>query len=180
MKRIVLVGMKHCGKSTQGAMLAAALEVPFTDVDELIEDMFFKRTGRKLGCRGIYKEYGQEYFRRLEAEATADLLENPAPGVVAFGGGAVENPFMPKNWRELGTIVYLEAEHIALYRRIEEKGLPPYLAGAEDPFAEFCRVADSRAEGFRAAADITFTLDMTCRAADNHKKLVEMLREKII
>ena len=180
MKSVVLIGMKHCGKSTQGAMLAEALGLPFIDVDTAIEQLFSANTERALNCREIYKEFGQEYFRRLEAEAVARLLDDAAPRVVAFGGGAVENPFLPKEWQKLGTVVYLEAESIALYRRIEEKGLPPYLANAEDPFAEFCRITAERATGFHAAADVTFALDMSGRAADNHKKLVALLRERAI
>jgi shikimate kinase len=78
---VVLVGAPGSGKSTTGALLAARLGVPFTDVDAVIEE----RTGRSIAA--IFADDGEPAFRALEEQVTAELLERP--GVLALGGGAV-------------------------------------------------------------------------------------------
>jgi shikimate kinase len=76
------------GKSTVGRILAARLRWPFVDVDSLIT------TEHGLTVAQIFAQDGEEHFRRLEAEATARVLD-PAheyqQAVVALGGGAIEN-----------------------------------------------------------------------------------------
>jgi shikimate kinase len=80
------------GKSTVGRMLAARLHWPFVDVDSLIT------AEHGLTVAQIFAQDGEEHFRRLEAEATARVLdplsEDPdhqyEHAVVALGGGAVE------------------------------------------------------------------------------------------
>jgi shikimate kinase len=75
------------GKSTVGRMLAARLRWPFLDVDSLIT------AEHGLTVAQIFAHDGEEHFRRLEAEATARVLD-PAheyeQAVVALGGGAIE------------------------------------------------------------------------------------------
>jgi len=78
---VVLVGAPGSGKSTVGALLAARLEVPFTDVDAEIEE----RTGRSIA--EIFADDGEPAFRALEQQVTAELLDRP--GVLSLGGGAV-------------------------------------------------------------------------------------------
>jgi shikimate kinase len=80
------------GKSTVGRILAARLRWPFVDVDSLIT------TEHGLSVAQIFAQDGEEHFRRIEAEATARVLdplyEDPAhqyeQAVVALGGGAIE------------------------------------------------------------------------------------------
>jgi shikimate kinase len=91
-RRIVLTGFMGAGKSTVGRILAARLHWPFVDIDSLIT------AEHGLTVAQIFARDGEEHFRRLEAEATArvldPLLEDPAHNyehaVVALGGGAIE------------------------------------------------------------------------------------------
>ena len=39
MKSIILMGIKHCGKSTQGRLLGGMLSLPFMDTDDVIGDV---------------------------------------------------------------------------------------------------------------------------------------------
>jgi shikimate kinase len=75
------------GKSTVGRILAARLRWPFLDIDSLITT----EHGRTVAQ--IFADHGEEHFRRLEAEATARVLD-PAhdykQAVIALGGGAIE------------------------------------------------------------------------------------------
>lgn len=124
-KTIVLTGMKHCGKSTQGRMLAEKLHRNFIDADDVIEQIYARKHNEKLSCREIFRKHGETFFRKLEAEAVQFMMDNnDNQQIIAFGGGAVANPFMPENWRSLGVVVYLAANPLVLYQRIEGRGLP--------------------------------------------------------
>ncbi|HEY7174815.1 MAG TPA: shikimate kinase [Micromonosporaceae bacterium] len=78
----VLVGPPGAGKSTVGAMLAAALGKRFADTDSLIEDAAGKPIPE------IFIDDGEPHFRKLEAEAVATALES-FDGVLSLGAGAV-------------------------------------------------------------------------------------------
>jgi shikimate kinase len=78
---IVLVGAPGAGKTTVGLALADRLGLGFADVDAVIAD----RAGKPIA--EMFADDGEEAFRRLEEEITAELLDRP--GVLALGGGAV-------------------------------------------------------------------------------------------
>jgi shikimate kinase len=82
---IVLIGFMGAGKTTVGTLLAARLDLPFTDSDHAIE----QKAGRPI--RQIFAEDGEPAFRALEHEVIADLLDGP-PTVLALGGGAPGHP----------------------------------------------------------------------------------------
>lgn len=81
---IVLIGAPGAGKSTVGKRLARKLGRTFVDVDTRIEEV----VGKPIA--DIFADEGEEHFRRLEEEATLELLESHE--VVSLGGGAVMNP----------------------------------------------------------------------------------------
>ncbi|MGH7474029.1 MAG: shikimate kinase, partial [Candidatus Methylomirabilales bacterium] len=60
MRNIVLTGMMGTGKTTVGRYLAERLEIPFYDLDELIE----QESG--LSIPAIFREQGEPVFRALE------------------------------------------------------------------------------------------------------------------
>ena len=78
---IVLVGAPGAGKTTVGLALADRLGVAFADADSVIVD----RVGKPVA--EIFADDGEEAFRALEEQVTAELLDEP--GVLALGGGAV-------------------------------------------------------------------------------------------
>ena len=81
---IVLVGMPGSGKSTVGKSLADALGREFIDTDEEI----VKKEGKIIP--DIFKEHGEEYFRRIESEVlkSVGILTGK---VISTGGGVVKN-----------------------------------------------------------------------------------------
>ena len=63
MKNIIFVGVKHCGKSTQGRLLARRLQLPFADTDELIAQTYAAENGVPLADaqpRRIVQKHGEE------------------------------------------------------------------------------------------------------------------------
>ncbi|MEE3314501.1 MAG: shikimate kinase [Treponema sp.] len=135
-KSLVLMGIKHCGKSTQGRLLAKKLSLPFFDTDTLIEDA----TGKSP--RQIYNESGADAFKDAEYEACKKLADElSAKGtdaVIATGGGICMNERAVETLRSLGKCVFLVADEKLASDRIvreavtEEDGtlsnLPAYIA----------------------------------------------------
>jgi len=83
MRPIVLSGFMATGKSTVGPRLAARLGVPFLDTDAELERL----TGRPVP--DLWKDEGETAFRAREGALVETLLSDPAPRVIAFGGGTV-------------------------------------------------------------------------------------------
>ena len=179
-RTIVLTGMKHCGKSTQGRMLAEKLHRNFIDADDVIEQIYARKHNEKLSCREIFRKHGETFFRKLEAEAVQFMMDNnDNQQIIAFGGGAVANPFMPENWRSLGVVVYLAANPLVLYQRIEGRGLPPYLASEPEPYKKFLEITAEREKSFTATADKIFQLNMQDSAGDNNTELMKFIATEI-
>jgi len=82
-RRIALLGLRGAGKSTLGAKLAAALGVPFVELDTEVE----REAGVKLG--EVFAMYGQEAFRRFERRALERVLRSHEAAVIAAGGSLV-------------------------------------------------------------------------------------------
>ena len=66
-KAIILMGIKHCGKSTQAALLSDFFKVPCFDTDDLILEM----TGKSP--RELFTQSGEEAFKTAEKNACLEL-----------------------------------------------------------------------------------------------------------
>jgi shikimate kinase len=82
---LVLIGSPGAGKSSVGRRVAEALGVPFADTDAIVEST------SGMSVSDIFVTFGEDEFRRREAEAVASALAD-RDGVVALGGGAVMRP----------------------------------------------------------------------------------------
>ena len=117
---IVLMGIKHCGKSTQGRIISKKLSVPFFDTDDVILEM----TGKTP--RQIYTEFGNDGFQDAEEKACSFLLEKinsstEKNAVIATGGGICGNKKALDVLRKIGTFVFLKTpERIASFRVLRE------------------------------------------------------------
>ena len=103
---IVLMGCKHCGKSTQGKLLAEKLSVNFFDVDEEIARL------KGTDVRTFYAKNGVAAFVLAEEEACNEIItknENKQI-VIATGGGICDNPPALNLLRPCGTFVFLRLD----------------------------------------------------------------------
>ena len=80
----MLVGFMGAGKSTVGPLVAQRLGWLFIDTDDYLQ----KKTGSKIP--EIFTSLGEPSFRRMEAEAIAEL-HHQHQVVLALGGGAIED-----------------------------------------------------------------------------------------
>jgi 3-dehydroquinate synthetase len=123
MSHIFLYGPPGTGKSTIGKILARNLNLPFVDVDRVVEanaGMFISQ---------IMEEQGEAAFRDMETAA----LKNAAAereSVIALGGGALLREENRAFAEMQGTVVLLMAELDTLLERLkDESGKRPLLAG---------------------------------------------------
>ena len=117
---IILMGIKHCGKTTQGRIISKKLSVPFFDTDDVV----FEMTGKTP--RQIYTELGNEGFQEAEEKACSFLLEKinssaEKNAVIATGGGICGNKKALDVLKKIGTFVFLRTpERIASFRVLRE------------------------------------------------------------
>ena len=116
----MLVGAPGAGKSTVGRALADRLGLDFVDVDAVI----VQRVGKPIG--DIFADEGEEAFRALEEQVTAELLDRP--GVLALGGGAVLSPQTRSALRGR-RVVWLRVGLAAAVKRVGMDTARPLLLG---------------------------------------------------
>lgn len=107
-RNFVLVGMPGCGKTTLGARLAQTLGMEFLDCDALIE----AEAGKSIP--DIFREDGEEAFRRMESGIIRDRLSRCARTVIATGGGAVLRDENVRYLAQNGVLVFLDRDRDGL------------------------------------------------------------------
>jgi shikimate kinase len=159
---VILIGMKHCGKSTLGAALAARWGCPFYDIDRMIEDCHAEETGQRLSVREIFSTEGEGRFHQLEAKAITDLYlrldDDKTSNVVAVGGRTALNTKVDLLIQTMGMVVYLEVSPEEMFARVKRNGLPPFL-DESDPGKHFAQIYTERAPHYRRLAQLTVNLD---------------------
>ena len=103
----VLFGPPGVGKSTLGNRLAKHLNLPFSDIDELIE----KHT--LIDRATLWQTKGEVYYRQIESSIVKELK----PGIIACGGGTILNPDNLKILKTLGKLIYLTCPFPLLKKR---------------------------------------------------------------
>jgi len=81
-ENLVLVGMPGAGKTTIGKALAEDLQMPFYDIDTMIEQR------ENLSIEQIFAQFGEEYFRQRESELLKEICTQMG-AVIVSGGGSV-------------------------------------------------------------------------------------------
>jgi len=154
---VVLIGMKHCGKSTIGKALAARWDCPFHDVDPMIEATHACDTGEQLSVRKIFERHGDVHFHRTEGHVVCELylnLDRPeSRAVVALGGRTSLNSTVCGLLRAIGPVVYLQVAPNVIFDRIERSGIPPFL-DADDPAGDFMALYRKRHPRYEELADL--------------------------
>jgi shikimate kinase len=112
--KVYLIGFMGAGKTTIGRELASRLEVPFFDLDELIE------SSENMTVKEIFAAQGEPYFRKRERDllrATKHLER----AVIATGGGTFTFDENIQFIKSEGLSVYLSAPYALLRLRVGDK-----------------------------------------------------------
>lgn len=141
---IVLIGFMGTGKSSVGRTLAARLQLPRYDTDELVS----KRLG--MSVADVFANLGETKFREAETQVLHELRTD-AEAVIVTGGGVVLKPENVEHLRRLGVLVNLTCDESALFERLSRRIRP--LLQTENPRATMCELMRVREPLYRAAAD---------------------------
>lgn len=108
------------GKSTVGKKLAEKLQVTFLDLDDYIEH----KTGNSIS--EIFEEEGEKAFRKIERECILEVIRT-YQGVVALGGGSLQNQHMVDHIKLNGLLVFIETPFSVILSRIRRNKNRPLL-----------------------------------------------------
>ena len=146
--RIALIGLRGAGKSTLGAMLADRLEVPFLELDRLIE----QESGVSLSA--IFDLYGQSGFRRLERRCLDQVIERHPRFVLATGGSLVSEPATFERLLTMCFTVWLKATPEEHMQRVIAQGDMRPMADNRESMSDLKRILEVREPLYRKA-DVT-------------------------
>jgi len=117
---VFLIGYMGSGKSTIGNSISKIINVPFVDLDDLIEKEY------EMSISKIFSQEGESCFRKKEYY----ILNNynfPSDSIVAVGGG-VPCFFNNHNFmKSIGYTIYFKVSSAELYRRLQFDDKRPVL-----------------------------------------------------
>jgi XRE family aerobic/anaerobic benzoate catabolism transcriptional regulator len=159
---VALLGLRGAGKTTVGRRLAKRRHVPFVELDRQVEQ------ASGLALRELFNLHGEDYYRRLEREALAELVARRAPMVVAAGGGIVTSPETMQLLNRHATTVWLKAAPEDHWTRVVHQGdnrpmenhpqamdaLRALLARREPLYAQATHIIDTHGISVDTAVDV--------------------------
>ena len=122
MKNIVITGFMGTGKTETGLKLSQKLNCPFIDIDLMVEKM------EKTKIADIFREKGEDYFRRLETAAIKTALQKEGQ-VISTGGGALLKEENRTLLQKAGAFICLSASPEEIFRRVGSVHGRPLLEG---------------------------------------------------
>tara|TARA_B100000780_G_scaffold201278_1_gene142706 strand:- start:673 stop:1176 length:504 start_codon:yes stop_codon:yes gene_type:complete len=117
-KNIVLLGMMGSGKSSIGGLVSRKLNIPFIDIDNLIENY------AGMSITKIFKNNGENYFRNLEEKITLKSLKTKK-SIIALGGGGFINDKIRKDVLSNHLSFWLDWDESILLNRIKDSKKRP-------------------------------------------------------
>lgn len=124
MDHFFLYGPPGSGKSSVGRVLAQNLNLNFLDLDAEIE----RYSGTSIPQ--IMEGVGESGFRDIEFAALLRAIEGKSK-VISLGGGALLRPTGRAHAEQSGTVVFLDADHETLLKRLtDDENVRPLLAGS--------------------------------------------------
>lgn len=120
---IALIGLKSCGKSTVGPLLAKALGYQCIDTDTLIEDYFVSQGHKHTSFKLIHQTVGEDEFRRIETYVLQSALPTLRDTVVCTGGGTLLNPVNTELLKHYCQVIHLDVTQSELAKRWQQS--PP-------------------------------------------------------
>lgn len=150
---MIFIGFKSVGKSAIGKEIATRLHKSFIDLDLKIENLFESEMHKKLLCRQIMLQYGQDYFRNLENKALQEII-HLKPSIISLGGGTLINEENQKLIQG-NLIIHIIAPKSITFERIMMHGRPAFFSENENPLDTFNKLWDERESVYQKLADFT-------------------------
>lgn len=137
-QRICLVGLRGAGKSTLGQELGAALGLPFVELNAEIEE----QSGMPVS--EVMALYGQEGYRKLEAQAVSRVIATHDAMVLAVAGGIVAEPETYNSLLSHFHTIWLRASPEEHMDRVRAQGDERPMAGNPEAMEQLKSILQSR------------------------------------
>lgn len=137
-RRICLVGLRGAGKSTLGMRLGAELNLPFVELNDEIEEQAGMPAGEVMAL------YGQEGYRKLEAQAVGRVVAKHEEMVLAVAGGIVAEPETYNTLLTRFHTIWLRADPSEHMDRVRAQGDERPMAGNPEAMEELKSILASR------------------------------------
>ncbi|MZR12518.1 helix-turn-helix domain-containing protein [Maritimibacter sp. DP07] len=168
--RVCLVGLRGAGKSTLGRRAGRELGIPFVELNREIEEQ------AGMPVDEVMAFYGQEGYRRLEAQAMSRVIATHDTMILAVAGGIVAEPETYNRLLSNFHTIWVKAtpaEHMA---RVREQGDERPMAGNPEAMEQLKSILTSREALYdRALAQ----LDTSSKSEDESlEELVSLIRDR--
>ena len=161
-KSIVLIGMMGTGKSLVGKLLEKKTGFARFDTDEMISLKL------RMSVDEIFSTHGEQYFRDLETETLRSLSPH-GPAIVVTGGGIVLRAGNVELLKEMGVVVWLDADEATLRARIHCLEDRPLLRTA-NPTASLLELQQTREPLYSKTSDLRVDISQT-----NPEEIAELI-----
>lgn len=145
--RIAFIGLRGAGKSTLGRLSSDALEIPFLELNECVEQL------AGMPVHEVFALYGQEGYRQLERQSLEQTISTHETLILAVAGGIVSNPETYNTLLQYFHTVWLRADPEDHMSRVRGQGDERPMTGKADAMDDLQNILSSR-EGLYARADI--------------------------
>lgn len=184
---IILLGLKHSGKSTLGKRLAKALGYTFYDTDYCIEEEI------GMSVRDLYNQKGAGAFLKAEEDICKKLSENPdeVNMIISTGGGICDNAPALNHLKTSGRFVFLKNNLDSSVFRVMKKistdengnftGVPAFIRSQnpetlDDIKKMLCAKFKERAELYEKISDVIVVLP-EASIEDNVERLLNAVKK---
>ncbi|MFW2541950.1 helix-turn-helix transcriptional regulator [Primorskyibacter sp. 2E107] len=136
--RICLVGLRGAGKSTLGRMAGEVLDLPFVELNREIE------LAGGMPVEEIMALYGQEGYRKLEADALDRIVATHDRLILAVAGGIVAEPATYNGLLTRFHTIWLKATPAEHMDRVRAQGDTRPMQGNPEAMAQLRAILHSR------------------------------------
>ena len=123
-KNIAIMGNMGSGKTTFGKFIAKKINFQHIDSDKKIV------TFSKKSINDIFKEDGENYFRKIESNILSDLI-NTKNIVLSLGGGSILNYNVRNELIKNSLSIFLDVDLKTLVNRLKKSNHRPLLKNTD-------------------------------------------------
>ncbi|MBI5412788.1 3-phosphoshikimate 1-carboxyvinyltransferase [Candidatus Peregrinibacteria bacterium] len=152
-RNIILTGMRGCGKTRIGKLVAKKLGRRFIDIDKYIEEKV------KMTVREIVAQKGWRSFRKLEMQAAKKLgvMKNL---VISTGGGTLMFASNACALKRNGKVILLDCSIPVIKKRLINQTDRPSLTGTKSFIVELEEIYNKRESQYKKVADAVIDVSL--------------------
>lgn len=167
--RICLLGLRGAGKSTLGQKAGERLNIPFVELNREIEE----QSG--MPVNEVMALYGQEGYRKLEAQAVSRVIQTHDSMILAVAGGIVAAPDTYTTLLNRFHTIWIKAQPAEHMDRVRAQGDTRPMAGNPEAMKELKSILTSREALYEKAQT---SLDTSGKSLDQSlTDLLQLIRD---